>query len=69
MKKLTLKEFVQRSNIRHSNKYNYSRCVYQNSTTEVEIICPIHGPFPQTPKIHMNGSGCPDCAINMVAKL
>ena len=26
------------------------------------IICPEHGPFPQSPNSHLNGSGCSDCA-------
>ena len=32
--------------------------------TEVIIICPIHGPFPQTPDRHLRKQGCPKCNKN-----
>lgn len=45
--------------------YNYSRAVYVNTRTKVEIICPVHGSFWQTPTLHLNknrkGCGCPQC--------
>ena len=28
---------------------------------KIEIICPIHGSFFQTPTSHLSGSGCPEC--------
>lgn len=45
-------------------KYDYSHVHYVNNTTPVEIICPIHGSFMQTPKNHKKGKGCPLCAPN-----
>lgn len=61
MKKLTLCEFVERSNQIHNHKYDYSKVDFVNTKTKVCIICPIHGVFEQTPKNHMNGQGCPKC--------
>lgn len=44
----------------HHNKYDYSKVVYINNNTPVEIICPEHSSFMQTPKVHIH-SGCPKC--------
>jgi len=35
--------------------------VFKNTTTKVDIICKVHGIFSQTPKLHLNGAGCPKC--------
>ena len=43
-------------------KYNYSKAVYKNSKTKITIICPIHGEFEQRIHVHLNGSGCQECA-------
>jgi hypothetical protein len=61
---LTLQEFIERSKIIHDNKYDYSKSIYKNSATKVEIICPIHGPFYQKPNSHLNGRGCNLCSHN-----
>lgn len=47
----------------HGNRYDYSNSEYINSNTKLEIICPEHGSFEQTPNNHINYfSGCPKCA-------
>lgn len=47
----------------HRDTYDYSNVKYVNNYTEVEIICPKHGPFWQTPHNHIGQhSGCPQCA-------
>jgi predicted nucleic acid-binding Zn-ribbon protein len=45
----------------HGDRYGYSRVVYVNTHTPVEIICPEHGLFNQTPLNHKNGHGCQQC--------
>lgn len=51
----------------HSHKYDYSKVVYVDSATKVEIICPVHGTFWQSPKIHIYGKGgCKQCANDRV---
>lgn len=45
----------------HSSKYDYSKVEYLNAKTKVEIICPIHGSFLQTPDSHLRGKGCVLC--------
>jgi len=47
----------------HNNKYDYSNVEYEGSKNVVNITCPEHGSFPQTPKGHLTGRGCPDCGI------
>lgn len=61
MGKLTKDNFIEKAREIHSNKYDYSKVVYQNNYTKVYIICPEHGEFLQTPNNHLNGNGCPKC--------
>lgn len=60
-------QFIQKAKKLHNNFYDYSKVNYVNSTTPVEIICPIHGSFWQQPHVHLDISrnhpkGCPECA-------
>ncbi len=59
--RLDLSEFINRSNIIHKHKYNYSKTVYHHSRIKVCIICPNHGEFFQVPESHMKGEGCRKC--------
>ncbi len=61
-RRLTSPEFIRRSWLQHSGKFDYSKTVYTTSSTSVEIICPVHGPFSTNPSNHMRGSDCPNCA-------
>jgi hypothetical protein len=61
--KSNTQEFVSRSILIHGDKYNYSEVDYTGSKNNVMIICKIHGEFQQCPTNHLNGSGCPECAI------
>ncbi len=54
--------FVERANIIHTNKYDYTDAVYIKNSKKVQIICPIHGHFEQTPNKHLAGCGCKKCA-------
>lgn len=67
--KLNKELFVNRSNIIHNNKYDYSKVEYKNHRTKVCIICPIHGEFLQAPKNHMRGQGCPECGKKYAIEL
>lgn len=52
----------ERANQIHNNKYDYSKVVYTGAKDKVEIICPKHGSFWQTPDDHIRkGYGCPKC--------
>ena len=62
--KLTTKIFIEKANAIHGNRYDYSQVEYVNSTTKINIICPVHGSFKQSPSNHTQKSrsvGCPQC--------
>jgi hypothetical protein len=55
-------EFIKKVKKKHkTKKYDYSKVNYINNNTDVEIICPNHGPFFQPPQRHLRGNGCPKC--------
>lgn len=49
----------------HGDIYDYSEVNYSGIFNNVDIICKTHGLFSQVSKVHMSGSGCPDCAITI----
>jgi Zn finger protein HypA/HybF involved in hydrogenase expression/very-short-patch-repair endonuclease len=65
-RKLTTKEFIEKSQKIHQNpdgtpKYNYDKVNYVHSIIPVTITCPKHGDFNQIPNSHLLGKGCPKC--------
>jgi hypothetical protein len=58
---LTTKDFIERSNKIHKNKYDYSKSKYTKAKNKLIIICPEHGDFEQDAYSHMKGCGCPSC--------
>jgi hypothetical protein len=56
------KDFIKNAKVVHNNKYNYSKVNYTGLKKKVNIICPIHGEFEQTPQNHLSGDECPKCA-------
>jgi len=63
-----LSNLIDRSNIEHNNKYDYSLIKSHKSMNDrVEIICPEHGSFFTTLHWHINkGRGCKQCAIDKI---
>jgi len=61
----TANQFIQKAMVKHGRKYDYSKVVYHNNKTKVEIVCPIHGSFLQTPDNHVD-KGCGECAGNIL---
>ena len=45
----------------HGNRYDYSISEYTTTKNSIKIICKKHGVFSQTPKMHIQGQGCPKC--------
>lgn len=58
---MTQEQFIEKAKIKHGNKYDYSKVVYENSQKKVCIICPKHGEFWQVPSAHIRGDNCPKC--------
>lgn len=54
------KAFIARARTVHGDRYDYSRVVYVNVSTKVEVVCRKHGAFFVTPDNHFR-SGCPKC--------
>jgi len=49
----TTAEFINKSNLIHKNKYDYSLVDYKNSHSKIKINCPIHGEFEQISIDHL----------------
>jgi len=56
------------ANLKHNNKYNYPE-EYIKSNIHINIECPKHGLFKQTPNAHLNGEGCGKCADEYTSSL
>ena len=61
IKIMDTKEFILRGNLKHKNKYDYSKTIYINSREKVYITCKVHGEFSQKPNNHLFENGCPKC--------
>ena len=61
-KRKTLDDFIERANIIHANKYDYSNINYIDLQTKINIICKEHGEFKQKPKNHLRKYGCIKCS-------
>ncbi len=58
----TQDDFLRRALTVHAEAhYDYSGVVYQRSNQKIDILCPLHGTFTQTPASHLRGRGCPAC--------
>jgi len=59
MKRLTTEEFIEKTKLKHGDKYDYSEVEYINSTTPVKIKCNNCGKFfYQTAHHHLNSCKC-----------
>lgn len=64
-KRMSLEEFIEKSNIRHKNKFDYSITEqFKSQRDKVFIKCPIHGKVEVNVGNHLNGSDCMDCSEN-----
>lgn len=60
--------FITKAREIHGDKYDYSKVIYKNIDTKVEIICPKHGIFWQSPYNHLKGHGCTKCSYDKMSK-
>lgn len=54
--------FIQKAQLVHGDKYDYSKVVYKKAIEKVIIICKEHGEFLQTPNKHLGKCGCSKCS-------
>jgi hypothetical protein len=60
--RLTQDEFIERCIAVHDGFYDYSMTVYKGRHDQIDLICPVHGPFSQLASNHVRGNGCRRCA-------
>ena len=66
-RRLPQEEFINKANITHNFKYDYSKTVYLGNKRNVIITCPLHGDFTQLAEVHSNaGSGCQKCGVETI---
>lgn len=59
---IKINDFIDRANELHNRYYLYDNIKeIKNTKEKVEIVCPKHGEFWQTPHSHLQGKGCPKC--------
>lgn len=61
-KRVTTEQFIERARAVHGDRYDYSKSVYVNLSTKIDIGCEKHGSFWQRADVHFRGGGCPVCA-------
>lgn len=64
--KLTEEVFFERAREKHNGRFDYKRFVFSGYAVSSTIVCPEHGPFQQSPKLHLR-HGCPRCGRKAVA--
>lgn len=62
VKKITIEDFIKRSNNIHNYKFNYNLVNIKNNDSIVDIICTKHGIFQQRVSSHLEGFGCSMCS-------
>lgn len=62
-KNFSLKELIDEANKIHNGQYDYSKLNITKKHEKGCIICPKHGVFYQDFSKHLEGQGCPKCAI------
>lgn len=67
-KKSNKDDFINKANFIHNNRYDYSLVNYISSNIKVNIVCPSHGIFEQTPNNHLTGQRCPVCYPQKIKK-
>lgn len=68
--RMTVGQFIDKSNKKHNNKFDYSKVVYINARTPVTIFCPEHNiDFTSQPHVHLKSKfGCPECESDLKGK-
>lgn len=61
--------FISLAIAKHGDVLDYTEVIFKNNTEKVTIICPVHGAFKQSPRVHLRSKNpCPRCAREMVAQ-
>lgn len=60
--------FIRKSKEIHGTYYDYSLVSYVHTHCKVELKCPVHGVFLQTPSKHLIGYGCRLCGYKKISQ-
>jgi very-short-patch-repair endonuclease len=60
----TKETLINKLNIIHNSKYDYSLVIFNTVKDKIKIICQEHGIFEQGVMKHLNKSGCKECGYN-----
>lgn len=62
-KKKNFEQFIEEARKKHGDKFIYDKDTFVNYTTDMRMMCPIHGEFWQKPSVHISGKGhgCSKC--------
>ncbi len=58
----TLEKFIKQATYKHKGFYKYDKVQYLGDKIKVEIECPNHSYFWQSPTHHLQGKGCKKCS-------
>ncbi|MHA1372307.1 MAG: hypothetical protein ACTSRA_21620 [Promethearchaeota archaeon] len=61
--KMTTEGFIKKAKAIHDCVYHYEKVIYTTASNKVIIICSKHGEFEQRASAHLDGQGCPKCAL------
>lgn len=57
------KYLIEQFKDKHKNSYIYNKVIFLGYKKLVNIVCPIHGEFLQSPDHHLRGYGCRKCGV------
>lgn len=69
LRRLSKEEIIEKFNEVHDGLYDYSKVKYKNYSSRVEILCPEHSSFFQSPSNHIAGKGCSKCFIKTEGRI
>lgn len=65
---LKQKNFIEKIQAIHGEKYDYSLCNFVRRTDKVKLICPLHGIFEKNPQDLLLGQGCQKCSSDKLIR-
>lgn len=54
-------DFIKKATIIHESTYDYSLVDYKSASSNITVICKVHGKFQTLPHNHLMGKGCSKC--------
>lgn len=63
----TTKKYIEKCKNIHNNKYGYDNTIYNNSWSKIIATCFEHGNFEINASSHLQGIGCPECGLILIA--